>query len=71
MELNNLIFNESFPDLAPTPPDSSLSSPLPISPSSLDHPESTFVESETSVLGSSCLDQTLNDSDIERLEDHF
>jgi len=33
--------------------------------------ESTFVESETVVLGSPCFDKTLDYSDIERLDDHF
>jgi len=48
-----------------------LSSPLPHFLPSLDPPESTCVESKTSVLGNPCLDQTLEDSDIGRLEDRF
>jgi len=38
---------------------------------SLDPLESIFVESETFVRGSSCLDQTLEDRDIDRFKDHF
>ena len=48
-----------------------LSSSFPILPSSLDPPESNFIESETFVLDSSYLDQTLDDIDVERLKDHF
>jgi len=45
----------------------------PISPllSSLDPPESTFVESETLVLNTPCLDQIRDDNDINRLKDPF
>jgi len=58
-------------DLVPTPPISLLSSPLPFFLLSLDHLESTSIESKTSVLSSPCLDQTLDDCDIDRLEDDF
>lgn len=71
IELNDPNSIESFPGLGPAPSISSLFSPLPIFLCSLDPPESTFVESETSVLGSPYLDQTLDDSDIDRLDDHF
>jgi len=70
-ELNDPFSDESHPDLGPAPPMTPLSSPLPLFLPSLDPPESTFVESATSVLGDSCLDQTLEDIDIDRLEDHF
>lgn len=45
----------------------------PISPllSSLDPPESTFVESETFVLDTPCLDQTRDDKDTNRLKHYF
>ena len=71
MELSDPIHMESFPSLGPTPPISSLFSLLPILLPSLDPLESTFVEFEIFVLGSPYLDQTLDDSDIERFEDHF
>jgi len=45
--------------------------PCPIFLTSLDPPEFTFVESETFALGHSWLDQTLDDSDVEKLKDHF
>lgn len=54
-ELSDPFFDESSLDLAPTPPISSLSSPVPILLPSLDLSEPTFVESETFVLGSPCL----------------
>ena len=47
------------------------SSTLPPLLSSLDPPESTFVESETFVLDTSCLDQTRDDKDTDRLKDYF
>lgn len=37
----------------------------------LEPTESTFAEFETFVLDNLCLDQTLDDGDIERLEHHF
>jgi len=70
-ELLDPIHVESFLDLAPIPPITPLSSSLPIFVSSLNPPESTFIESETFVLRSPCLDQILDDNDIERLEDDF
>jgi len=48
-----------------------LSSPIPLFLPSLGTPKSTVVESETSMLDNPCLDQTLEDSDIDGLEDHF
>ena len=63
--------DKSSPDLGPDPPVLSLSSPFPILPSSLDPLESRFIESETSVLGTACLDQALDDNALDRLEDHF
>ena len=71
IELHDPISDESSLELAPTLVLSSLASPLPILHPSLDSPESTLVGSETFMLGSSCLDQTLDDSDIKRLEDYF
>ena len=53
------------------PPISSFSSPLPILSSYVAPPEYVFIESDTFVLGNPCLDQTLDDSDIDRLEDYF
>ena len=64
MELNDSIYVESFPNLAPIPPISPLSSSVPILRPSLYLPKSTFVESETFVSGNLCLDQTFDDSDI-------
>ena len=45
----------------------------PLSPllSTLDPPESTFVESETLMLDTPCLDQIRDDNDINRLKDPF
>ena len=57
IELVDPFSNESSSVLGPAPPISSLFSPLPIFLRSLDPPESTFIESETSVLGSPCLNQ--------------
>ena len=71
MELSDPIFVEYFPDLAPTPPISSLFSPLHIFLPSVGPPESTFVKCEAFVLDSPCLGQTLDDNDIERLNDYF
>ena len=62
---------QSSPSLAPAPPISSLFSSLPILLPSLDPPGSIFVESETYVPDSLWLDQTLGDSDVDKLEDHF
>jgi len=64
IELINPFCFESSPNLAPTPPISPISSPLPLFLPCLDPPKSTFVESETSILGRSCLDQTSDDTDI-------
>jgi len=47
------------------------SSPFPSLLSSLDPPEFTFVEPETFVLDTPCLDQTLDDDGVDRLKDHF
>jgi len=71
IELNNLISDQSFPDIAPPSPFSPLPSPLPIFLPSLDPLASTFADSETFVFGNPCFDQTLDDIDIDRLEDHF
>lgn len=71
VELSDPIFVESSSNLAPIPRILSLSSPLSIFLPSLNLRESIFVEFKTSVLGSPCLDQTLDDSDVDRLEDNF
>ena len=63
-ELLDPIHVESFLDLAPIPPITPLSSSLPIFVSSLNPPESTFIESETIVLVSPCLDQTFYNVDL-------
>ena len=55
IELINTNSTDSFPDLAPIPPISPLSSPFSLFLPSLDLPEFTFVESDTSVRGSPCL----------------
>jgi len=47
------------------------SSPLPPLLSSLDLPESTFAVPVTFVLDTPCLDQTLGDSGMDRLNGHF
>jgi len=70
-ELNDPFPDESHPDLGTAPPMTPLSSSLPLYLPSLDPPESTFVESEASILSNLCLNQTHEDSDIDKLEDHF
>lgn len=70
-ELIDPISIEFSPNLAPTPPIPSLLSSLPTLPYSLDHLEAIFIECESFVLSSLCLDQDLDDIDIEILKDHF
>ena len=70
-ELIDPISLESSLDLAPTPPISPLSSSLPILSPSLDPPESIFVEFKTFMLANPCLDHTVDDIGIERLDEHF
>jgi len=71
MGLDDPISDESTLDLAPSPPIPSFSSPFPIFLPSLDPLKSTFIGPETFVLDNPCIDQILNDSGIEGLEDHF
>ena len=70
VELVDVIHVESSLDLILTPPILHLSFPF-IFHSYFDPHESTCVESETFVSGSPCLDQSLDDTGIEKLKDHI